>query len=333
MLYGCDIVEPTDHKVHTAFKLKDDVKFHLFISTSPCGDSRIFLPQSLNSSLAEEAEEEAPADEACEDTHPNRKNRGLLRTKIECGEGTIPIKAKFVQTWDGILGGERLLTMSCSDKVCTWNVLGLQGALLSNILSHPIYLDSLIIGSLFHQEHLERALYERAQGVTEESSWQNGDVNAVTADMEQGELQIQMEDVNAFRVNAPFVLTVLDQDERCPGKASNFSVNWIVGEEDFEIINTSKGLKIDDTCSRLCKKNLLKSFLHIFKWTKFLNSDDDIYYYNEMKCLKSFPDQAIGAANYQIKKACLFQYFAKQNFGLWIGKPVEQDWFGLKDPK
>ncbi|XP_039768722.1 double-stranded RNA-specific editase 1 isoform X5 [Ornithorhynchus anatinus] len=90
------------------FKLKDNVQFHLYISTSPCGDARIFSPH--------EAIQEDQSDR-----HPNRKARGQLRTKIESGEGTIPVRSTAtIQTWDGVLQGERLLTMSCSDKIARY---------------------------------------------------------------------------------------------------------------------------------------------------------------------------------------------------------------------
>merc|ERR1712142_1067685 len=119
-----------------------------------------------------------------------------------------------IQTWDGVLQGERLLTMSCSDKLSKWNIVGLQGSLLSHFLE-PIYLDSVILGSLYHAEHLSRAMYGRL-GL----DWQRD------KPVPEG-----------YRLNKPLLTGISNSESRQPGKAPNFSVNWTLGDAGLEVIN------------------------------------------------------------------------------------------------
>ena len=133
-------------------QLKDGVEFHLYISTAPCGDGALFSPRegiNVNPNAATAPRDHSPTFSS--------KQQGLLRTKVEDGEGTIPVDpSEGPQTWDVICMGKRLRTMSCSDKVCRWNVLGMQGALLSHLIE-PIYLESLTLGYLYDHDHLSRS--------------------------------------------------------------------------------------------------------------------------------------------------------------------------------
>ncbi|VFV20221.1 double-stranded rna-specific editase b2, partial [Lynx pardinus] len=134
------------------YRLRDNVLFHLYVSTSPCGDARLHSPYEITADLNSSK-------------HIVRKLRGHLRTKIESGEGTVPVRGpSTVQTWDGVLLGEQLVTMSCTDKIARWNVLGLQGALLCHFIE-PVYLHSIIVGSLHHTGHLSRVMSHRTEDI------------------------------------------------------------------------------------------------------------------------------------------------------------------------
>ena len=73
-----------EQKPNGKFALKPGISFHLYISTAPCGDARVFSPHQEDSPGKQSAEESVE-----EDPHPHRKGRGLARVKIEAGEGTV----------------------------------------------------------------------------------------------------------------------------------------------------------------------------------------------------------------------------------------------------
>ena len=41
--------------------------------------------------------------------------------------------------------GDPTISMSCSDKIAKWLVVGIQGSLLKNFLKNPIYIDGIIL--------------------------------------------------------------------------------------------------------------------------------------------------------------------------------------------
>ncbi|XP_057713658.1 double-stranded RNA-specific editase B2-like [Corythoichthys intestinalis] len=123
------------------FRLQDRIGFHMFVTSSPCGDARLNCPYENFAS-------------------PSRMTNSLrcgLRTKVSGGQGTLPIAN---QKRASVLPGKLQVSMSCTDKIAKWCAVGLQGALLSHLVE-PIYLRSLTVATLSHTGHLRRVLARR----------------------------------------------------------------------------------------------------------------------------------------------------------------------------
>ncbi|XP_036120323.1 double-stranded RNA-specific editase B2 [Molossus molossus] len=265
------------------YRLRDNTQFHLYVSTSPCGDARLNSPYEITSDLTSSK-------------HLVRKFRGHLRTKIESGEGTVPVRGpSAVQTWDGILLGEQLITMSCTDKIARWNVLGLQGALLCHFIE-PVYLHSIIVGSLHHTGHLCRVMSHRTEDI--------------------GQLPA------SYRHNRPLLSGVSSAEARQPGKSSHFSVNWVLGNPDVEVLDATTGKRSCGGSSRLCKHVLSARWARLYGKlsTRIPSHGDTPSMYCEAK---------LGARTYQSVKQQLFKVFQKAGLGTWVRKPPEQDQFLL----
>ncbi|WOO81519.1 tRNA-specific adenosine deaminase TAD1 [Vanrija pseudolonga] len=153
------------------FGLAPGVEVFLYVSALPCGDA---------STLHTAAHQPADAAEAF-------KNEAARRAASE--QDTPPVPTEVVRGRNGYenYGAIRTkpgrpdsppsISFSCSDKIATWTVLGLQGALLARLFE-PVYLDHIVIGGVEVPEgqredewhatvvaEAERALWRRVEGI------------------------------------------------------------------------------------------------------------------------------------------------------------------------
>lgn len=280
-------------------RAKKGITFHLYVSTCPCGDGALFSPRDASKSPPDP---ERDLQRAHTPTWDNEAN-GKIRTKIEGGEGTIPIDDDFVaQTWDGLQRGERLRTMSCSDKVCLWNVVGVQGSLLSHFLE-PIYLDSLTLGYLFDHGHLSRAVCCRLT---------KGDALKLP---------------KAYHLNHPWIGRVTKCiPPRDTHKTRAVSFNWSYGDESLEVTDGVIGMiksreepPAAPSSSRICKKDTFRLFVKVCE--RF--SREKLHKNQSYRAVKQ------ASKDYQAAKNALKKKIIEQKLGKWVSKPQEMEMFKL----
>jgi len=222
-------------------------KIGMLSTCLPCGDSAIFVKD------VQEGDDTV-------DQEPDVKkqkldlNRTGAKTLIkEAGEGD-PLLPGVDYHVTGELRtkpgrGVTTLSMSCSDKMLKWNVLGIQGSLCSYLLQNKIFLSSLIIvNNVYNEQSLDRALHSRVgEGIP---------VNHVQFLNVNLEFEYHKSDAR-IDPSPDSVIWINIDDGKREALTEGHKQGW-----------SRKKLENPKSWSLLCQRNMTKKFLEVFSSMK-----------------------------------------------------------------
>lgn len=166
--------------------LRPGVRIHMFVSHPPCGDAAILGGDHRNAEKL--SPDSVKLKGARTGAKPLKRRRqaddDVTSSELPDGGWDIPgsgdVEPYSMPQTTGVVRrkpgkGDPTLSVSCSDKLARWTLLGLQGSLLGSFFDRPVYLNSLIVGvpsspdspseelTSATQEALERSFNDRTQ--------------------------------------------------------------------------------------------------------------------------------------------------------------------------
>eukprot|EP01040_Poterioochromonas_malhamensis_P014998 gene14998-16700_t len=146
----CPLMRKNPESLKEGYKIKHNWLFYLYISDSPCGDACIYPSISgemcfTGAKLAAMIEDrscphyDSASSKALGSIEISQKDNGLIVEKDQQLVGPARTKSSRSDTQ------HPTNSMSCSDKICRWLHLGLQGKVLYNLVG-KVELSGIIVG-------------------------------------------------------------------------------------------------------------------------------------------------------------------------------------------